>query len=70
MTPEEWLERFAAELGAAAPSEEEFERVLELAGVAAHSSQRQAAPLACWLAGASGRPLGELIDVAKRIAEG
>jgi hypothetical protein len=67
MSAEEWIERFARELGASPPSEEELARVLELASVAAHSSERRAAPVACWLAGASDRPLGELIEVAKRV---
>jgi hypothetical protein len=67
MSAEEWIERFARELGASPPSEEELARVLELASVAAHSSERRAAPIACWLAGASHRSLGELIEVAKRV---
>jgi hypothetical protein len=67
MSAEEWIERFARELGLAPPDEEELARVLELASVAAHSSERRAAPVACWLAGASDRPLEELIEVAKRL---
>jgi hypothetical protein len=67
MSAEEWIERFAKELGVAPPGEEELARVLELASVAAHSSERRAAPIACWLAGASDRPLEELIEVAKRL---
>jgi sugar/nucleoside kinase (ribokinase family) len=67
MTAEEWIERFAKELGVAVPNEEELARVLELASVAAHSSERRAAPIACWLAGASDRSVEELIEVAKRL---
>jgi hypothetical protein len=67
MSAEEWIERLARELGTSPPSEEELARVLELASVAAHSSERRAAPVACWLAGASDRPLSELIEVAKRL---
>jgi hypothetical protein len=67
MTAEEWIEQFAEELGMAPPNEEELARVLALASVAAHSSERRAAPVACWLAGASDRPLEELIEVAKRL---
>ncbi len=69
MKAEEWIERFAAELGAPAPGEEDFARVLELASVAAHSSERIAAPVACWLAGATGRPLNELTGIAEAIGE-
>lgn len=67
MSAEDWIERFAEELGVPPPAEPEPAQVLELAAVAAHSSERRAAPVACWLAGASDRPLGELIEVAKRV---
>jgi len=69
MRAEEWIERFAAELGMKPPSDEEFARVLELASVAAHCSERMAAPVACWLASASGRPLSELTEIAEAVAE-
>ena len=65
MTSREWVERFAAELGAEAPSEAEFEALLRLAAVAAHGSERQAAPVATWLAGRSGRPVAELVALAE-----
>jgi Domain of unknown function (DUF6457) len=67
MSAEEWIEGFAKVLGVAPPSEEELARVLELASVAAHSSERRAAPVACWLAGATGRPVEELIDLARQV---
>lgn len=70
MTAAEWLERFAGELGVEAPSEEEVERLLELAAEAAHSSERIAAPVACWLAARSDRSLTELIEAAGRVGEG
>ena len=38
----------------AAPTAEEIETLLELAGTAAHASQRQSAPVACWLAARAG----------------
>jgi hypothetical protein len=40
-----------------------MEAILELASVAAHSSERKAAPIACWLAAG-----GDLVE-AQRIAE-
>jgi len=70
MTAREWIDRFAAELGVDPPSDEEFDAVLDLAAVAAHDSERVAAPLACWIGGASGRPLAELQRIAERIAAG
>ena len=49
-----WIDRFAIALGVPAPSESEFADLLDLAAVAAHSSHRQAAPVACGLAARSG----------------
>jgi Domain of unknown function (DUF6457) len=66
MTAREWIDRFAAELGADPPGDDEFDAILELAAVAAHDSERIAAPVACWIGGASGRSPTEL----QRIAEG
>ena len=49
-----WLGAFAAELGTAAPTDSEIDTLLDLAGVAAHDSERIAAPIACWLIGREG----------------
>lgn len=67
MTAEAWIESFAAASGTAAPSDSEIDRVLKLAAVAAHSSERIAAPLACWIAGREGIDLNEAIAMAERI---
>jgi hypothetical protein len=67
MTAREWIEKFAAELGAEAPDDDEFEAILDLAADAAHDSERIAAPVACWIGGASGRSLDELKQIAERI---
>lgn len=53
-TGHEWIAAFAVRLGVAAPTEDEFNTLLSLAGVAAHSSERIAAPVACWLAAKAG----------------
>jgi hypothetical protein len=45
-------------------------RLLELAAEAAHSSQRTAAPIACWIAGKTGRPAAELMDAARAAGRG
>jgi hypothetical protein len=68
MTAREWIDRFAAELGADPPSDADFDAILELAAVAAHDSERIAAPAACWIGGASGRSLTDLQEIAERIA--
>jgi hypothetical protein len=70
MTATEFLQAFAAEVGAAAPTAEETDALLELATIAAHASERLAAPLTCWIGGASGLPASELLAAARRIAPG
>jgi hypothetical protein len=66
-TREEWVRAFCAELGVDAPTAGEEAELLELASIAAHASERPAAPLACWAAGKSGRAPGELRDIARRV---
>jgi transcription initiation factor TFIIIB Brf1 subunit/transcription initiation factor TFIIB len=68
MKPEEWVEQFAKELGMDPPEPGEVEAILELAAVAAHSSERTAAPVAAWLAGRSGRPLAEVQALAEQVS--
>ena len=64
----EWIEAFAAALGVEAPGAEDVEELLALAGVAAHASQRTAAPIACWLAARSGRTPAEARAVAGTVS--
>lgn len=68
MRRDEWLEGFCARLGLEPPSKEEVAALLDLAATAAHSSERTAAPLACWIAGRSDRPLAELGEIAEEVA--
>ena len=67
MTPtaEDWIAQFAAALGKPAPDAAQMEAILELASVAAHSSERKAAPIACWLA--AGHDLAEARAVAESL---
>lgn len=67
-TAEQWIEAFAAALGRPAPTEEEVAAVLRLAAVAAHASERRAAPVACWLAATAGVAPDEAQAVAERLA--
>jgi hypothetical protein len=67
MTATEWIEAFCREIGASAPDDRTTEQILRLAAVAAHASERTAAPVACWIAGTTGRPLDELIEVAEKV---
>ena len=68
MTADEWIRAFADGIGVTAPSQEEMDEILRLAGVAAHASERIAAPIACYLLGTSGRSLGEGLAAAEGIA--
>lgn len=68
MRRDEWLAGFCERIGVKPPSEEEVTALLDLAATAAHSSERTAAPLACWVAGRSGRPAAELNEIAKEVA--
>ena len=54
MNAREWIDAFAAELGTEPPTDDEIKRLLDLAAVAAHSSERIAAPVACWVGGRAG----------------
>lgn len=70
MGGEEWVRAFAALAGGRPPTEEEIGKLLKLAADAAHSSERIAAPLACWVAGRQGLELDEAIALAARVGAG
>jgi hypothetical protein len=67
MSGAEWLAEFCARTGVEVPDGDQARELLALAATAAHSSERTAAPLACWAAGVSGRPLAELGEIAEEI---
>jgi hypothetical protein len=69
MRRDEWLADFCKRLGLEPPSEEEAAALLDLAATAAHSSERTAAPLACWIAGSSGRSARVLNEIAKEVGQ-
>ncbi len=60
-----WLRAFAERIGRPTPSDEEIEVLLALAGVAAHASERIAAPIACWLVGTAGLDPTEALAAAR-----
>jgi hypothetical protein len=68
MTRDEWIAAFADAAGVERPSPEEIRELLDLAGTAAHASERTAAPLACWIAGRSELSLAQLRQAAERVA--
>jgi len=64
----QWLAAYAEKLGTDAPTKDELKAVLDLAGEAAHSSDRIAAPVACWLAARAGVGLDEAMRLAREVA--
>ena len=66
-TRSDWIEAFAARLGLDPPDEATVDALLDLAGVAAHSSERTAAPVACWLLGRAGLSPAQALELARRV---
>ncbi len=69
MDASEWITAFAGEVGVDPPTDDEIEMLLDLAGVAAHSSERIAAPLTCWLAARADLAPADALALARRLAE-
>jgi hypothetical protein len=64
----EWVRRFADALGVRPPTDDEIDDLLAVAGVAAHTSERTAAPLSTWLVGRAGTASEEARAAAERLA--
>jgi uncharacterized protein DUF6457 len=69
MTAKEWIDAYAERLGTDPPTAEEFTQILDLAAVAAHASERVAAPVACWLSARAGLSLEESLALAREVGE-
>jgi uncharacterized protein DUF6457 len=70
MTAEEWIRTFAEQIGRTPPDQQEMDQILRLASIAAHASERKAAPIACYLAGTTTHALSQIIGVAEGVATG
>jgi hypothetical protein len=68
LTAEEWIRTFAEQIGRNPPDQKEMDEILRLASIAAHASERIAAPIACYLAGTTTTPLTQIIKVAEGVA--
>lgn len=66
-TAHEWVAAFAARLEVEPPDDATIETLLDLAGEAAHSSERIAAPLACWLVGTAGLSPADALRIAREV---
>lgn len=67
-TSEQWVRDFAARLGLDPPSVAERDDLLELAAVAAHASERTAAPISCWLAARAALAPADALARARELA--
>jgi hypothetical protein len=68
MNAREWLAAYAEKLGTTPPTTDEFKTLLDVAAEAAHSSDRVAAPLSCWLAARAGVEPEEALRLAREVA--
>ena len=68
MNAREWIDAYAERVGTEPPTAEEWSALLDLAGVAAHSSERVAAPVSCWVAARAGINPAEAVRAAREIA--
>jgi hypothetical protein len=69
MNGREFVDEVARALGVEPLTDADADALLGTAGVAAHASERIAAPLTTYLAGLSGRPLDEVRAAVKAIAD-
>jgi hypothetical protein len=67
MDRDEWIERFARELGVEPPLPETVEVLLAVAAEAAHASERTAAPVACYLVGRGRVPPAHALATAEAL---
>lgn len=70
MDAQEWLTAFADRLGLDALPQADIDALLDLASVAAHTSERLAAPLTCFLVGRAGISPSDAKAIADEIAAG
>ena len=69
MTHDEWLDAYAAAAGVPVPSDADIEALLELAGIAAHASERTAAPITCWIAAVAGLAPADALRIAHTVRD-
>ena len=68
MTTAAWVTAYATAAGIAPPSPDDIEIILQLAGVAAHASERTAAPITCWIAADAGLDPASALALAESVA--
>ena len=68
MDAKEWIAAYAEQLGTEPPTADDLEAILDLAGEAAHASERIAAPVATWLSAKAGRSLEDSLALARAVS--
>jgi hypothetical protein len=68
MDARQWLDGYAERLGVSPPTDQELATLLALAGVAAHSSERIAAPVACWVSARAGVDPEQALAAAREVS--
>jgi hypothetical protein len=69
MNAREWIEAYAERVGTDPPTAGEWSALLDLAGVAAHASERVAAPVSCWVAAKAGIEPGDALRAAQELTD-
>jgi Domain of unknown function (DUF6457) len=69
MTRDEWIDAYAAAAGVPPPSDADNEALLELAGIAAHASERTAAPITCSIAAVAGLTPADALRIAHTVRD-
>ena len=67
-TAAEWVSGYAEAASISPPSQDDIEVLLQLAGVAAHASERTAAPITCWIAAMAGLSPARALALAESMA--
>jgi hypothetical protein len=67
MNAKEWITAFSDAAGTPPPTASEWSALLDLAGEAAHSSERVAAPISCWIAAKAGVAPERALALARAI---
>jgi hypothetical protein len=67
MNAREWIAAFAERLGTEPPTNDEWSTLLDLAGEAAHASERVAAPVSCWVAARAGVDPAQALEAARQL---
>lgn len=68
MDPHQWVRTLATALDVDAPTQDEVDDLLSLAGTAAHTAERWVAPISCWLLARAGVAPAEGRALVERLA--